>query len=378
MAVQDLTPQLRTRLSRLEKVVGWFVTVAVLLLLGGLAYYLHKVADTKGWFIIKAPYYVYLDTGAGIKPGDKVRLMGFDAGEIIHVKPERPDSGENVYVEFEMFGDNIGYVWDDSLVKVKSAGLLGARYLEVTKGGTRVTNEQLHATYKEQNGKLVAVWSRDQGAFTNWTRGDTPCWLPVEEPPDLSSQLDQTVAMLKVSLTNILQLTNALAKILTNAAEATENMNDILREAKPVVANAVEITRNLKEPRGSLGEWIIPVAMNYQLTALLTNANSTITNVNVTVVNANSAVTNANTNLVMVFSNITVALENLASLTGSLNDQVKRNDNILTSISRLVIDADDMVQGLKRHWLLRSAFKDQDNKKTKSEARPTSPKGSGR
>jgi len=378
MAAQDLTPQLRTRLSRLEKVVGWFVTLAVLLLLAGLGFYIYKLAEDKGWFITKAPYYTYLESGAGIRVKDKVRLMGFDAGEITDIKPMPPGPGtDNVYVEFEMFGDNIGYVWDDSMVKVRSAGLLGARYLEVTKGGTRVMTN-LHATYKQDPaGTLVEMFDRDSGEFVQWTR-DKKVWLPVEEPPELSSQLDQMVAMLKVSLTNILQLTNALTRTLTNAAEVTANLNDLLRDAKPVVANAAEITGNLRDPRGSLGEWLFPVAMNYQLTSLLTNANATVANVDATV-------TNANTNLVFVFSNITVMLENLASMTSNLNAQVQRNNNIVSSVSRLIIDTDDMVQGLKRHWLLRSAFKKRDpepRRETPSPTRertgPPSPKGSGR
>jgi hypothetical protein len=33
------------------------------------------------------------------------------------------------------------------------------------------------------------------------------------------------------------------------------------------------------------------------------------------------------------------------------------NTNILSEISTLIINTDDMIQGLKRHWLLRSAFK---------------------
>ena len=35
MALQDLTPQLRTRLSRMERAVGWFVFLATVLLLVG-------------------------------------------------------------------------------------------------------------------------------------------------------------------------------------------------------------------------------------------------------------------------------------------------------------------------------------------------------
>ena len=374
MAVQDLTPQLRTRLSRLEKVVGWFVTVATLLLLAGLAYYIFKTAERKGWFLTKAPYFTYLDSGAGVRVGDKVRLMGFDAGEITRVTAEEPGKQENVYVEFEIFHPYIGYVWDDSWVKVKSAGFLGARYLEVTKGGTRVTNVTLHATYQQEKDthKILSVFSRELGTFTNWSKGDGPFELFADEPPELSSQLDQTVAMLKVSLTNILQLTNALARTLTNAAEATANLNEILLEAKPLVKNVTLITDNLKEPRGALGEWLFPIAMNFQITSLLTNANSTVGNVNTTV-------TNANTNLLVVFSNITVSLENLASMTSNLNAQVQRNNNIVSSVSSLIVNSDDLVQGLKRHWLLRSAFKKKDEspKSTVQSPKSSAPRNAG-
>src|SRR6185436_19192608 len=100
MPVQDLTPQLRTRLSRLEKVVGWFVTVAALLLLAGLAYYVKSVAERRGWFENKATYYTYLETAGGINVGDKVKLMGSDAGQITKIKPMPPESRENIYVEF--------------------------------------------------------------------------------------------------------------------------------------------------------------------------------------------------------------------------------------------------------------------------------------
>src|SRR3954467_2389188 len=98
MAVQDLTPQLRTRLSRLEKVVGWFVTVATLLLVAGLTYYVISGAKSKGWFRTKAPYFTYLESGAGLKAGDKVLMMGFPIGEISTVTAEAPEKNENVYV----------------------------------------------------------------------------------------------------------------------------------------------------------------------------------------------------------------------------------------------------------------------------------------
>ena len=105
MALQDLTPQLRTRLSRVEHAVGIFVIVATVLLASGFGYYLYHAAQVRGWFDVKAPFYTYVDNAGGFKVGDKVKLMGFDAGEITRITAMPPSSeeyfaGHFVYVEF--------------------------------------------------------------------------------------------------------------------------------------------------------------------------------------------------------------------------------------------------------------------------------------
>ena len=48
---------------------------------------------------------------------------------------------------------------------------------------------------------------------------------------------------------------------------------------------------------------------------------------------------------------------NLADITGELSKQVRGNTNLVGGLYKTIVDADDMMQGLKRHWLLRSAFK---------------------
>ena len=245
------------------------------------------------------------------------------------------------------------------------------RYLEVTKGGTRVTND-VHATFKEENRKLVGAWSRTLGSFTNWHKGDGPWQLFADEPPELSSQLDQMVAMLKVSLTNILQLTNALTKTLSNAVEVTANFNEVLLDSKSLVRNARDITDNLKGPRGSLGEWLIPTNLNLQLQQALLSANTVLTN-------ANLAVTNTDARLGVLVGSLNQSLENLANLTSNLNAQVQVNSNLVSSITHAIVHSDELVQGLKRHWLLRSAFKEKRTNQPPERARDRakSPKEAG-
>jgi hypothetical protein len=67
--------------------------------------------------------------------------------------------------------------------------------------------------------------------------------------------------------------------------------------------------------------------------------------------------TNANSILANTDTNLEAILIHLSDITSNLNAQVQANTNLLGGISKAVTDADNLVQGLKRHWLLRSAFK---------------------
>ena len=100
--MQDLTPQLRTRLSRMERAVGWFVFLATALLLFGFGYYIYHTAERKGWFKIKAPFHTYVQSSAGLNVGDPVYMMGFPVGQITSVHPMQPYDPHNVEVEFEI------------------------------------------------------------------------------------------------------------------------------------------------------------------------------------------------------------------------------------------------------------------------------------
>src|SRR5262245_26675178 len=133
MALQDLTPQLRTRLSRMERAVGWFVILATLLLAAGFAYYVYNTAESKGWFTRKFKYQTSLNNAAGIKVGDPVKPMGCNVGQITEIVPNDPADYYGVTIDFFVLQPHFGYIWDDSVVKV-SPDFLGNRFVEITKG----------------------------------------------------------------------------------------------------------------------------------------------------------------------------------------------------------------------------------------------------
>jgi ABC-type transporter Mla subunit MlaD len=350
MALQDLTPQLRTRMGRVERVVGLFVFAATIMMVAGLALFIYQTARDRGWFVLKAPYFTYLRTGSGLKPGDKIRMMGFPVGEITQVEAMEVGSPYDVYVEFFVTGKYAGYVWSDSTVSVKSAGLLGSRYLEVNKGDASGRHGRVYATYKVREDRaLEAVLVDKEGHYKPWNTGDK--WhLPAEESPDLSGEMDAIVRKAKEALPFVLALTNQVTRVMDNTAEATERINRLLDETRPVITNLAVITANLKEPHGALGEWILPVNLHQEL-------DQTVSSVRQAVVSANLTLTNANAQITMIATDLDRALDNLAGITGSLRRQVEGNTNVVGEVSKLIIDTDDMIQGLKRHWLLRSAFR---------------------
>ncbi len=398
MALQDLTPQLRTRLSRMERAVGWFVFLATALLLFGFGYYIYHTAERKGWFKIKAPFHTYLQSSAGLNVGDPVYMMGFQVGQITLVHPMPPRDQHNVEVNFEIVDPFFRYLWTGgSYLKVNAADFLGKRQLEVTIGtngyaivvtqpvsvktidelkqlvtdepgqwqlSQDVFDENTHLVFgayttltqsnleriaelkpdsnsiyaynnKVNRKRIVASWDGRYHHYKIFKPGDDTAWLHAAETPPVSDQLQAMVTQVQQALPNILALTNKLAAVLDNSANATSNLNAALVEAQPMITNFAVISAQLREPGGPM-VWALGTNGNQQLQGALTNANALLASTD---------------------TNLTAILLQLADITSNLNAQVQANTNMLSTISKTVADADDFVQGLKRHWLLRSAFK---------------------
>lgn len=423
MALQDLTPHLRTRLNRMERAVGWFVLMATALLIFGFGYYLHNTARRKGWFKKRVPYFTMVDRATGLRVGDPVMLMGFEVGQITDVQPQPPeDFNYNVYVEFEIREPNYGYLWTEGSRATVAADFLGKRILEVTKGTgghatylfyplyeltlsevestgaaqkwllardvyddsetnlvikamSPVTKEVLATLRRlgiatipafnklEERKTATAVWGDKQGRYVKFIPKPDPkanvYWLVADESPMLTERLQKLVDQVEAALPDILGLTNQLGNVLGNSASLASNLNVVALNAQPASSNLTQLVAQLRGP-GALGEWALGTNGQRNLQSTLENANATLNH--------------ADTNLAYLAENLARSLDNLAAMTSNLNAQVQANTNLLGSISRAVINADNLVQGLKQHWLLRSAFRNQSQKPSAPAAPAVSPK----
>jgi ABC-type transporter Mla subunit MlaD len=403
MPLQDLTPELRTRLRHVERTVGWFVALAAIVLLGGFAYYIYATAKARGWFVTKLNYATSLDSAAQIHPGDVVTLMGFAAGEVTDIQPNDPDKSRGVTIFFNIRDPYWGYIWYDSKVRVNS-DFLGHRSLEVVKGvngqpsaftnseGTLLVMDRLLArdTYtnllaqleanantnlptvtilQEATNELMGIIKTNRAEFyTNAIRGGYTAsanrkehnyyWIAPDEEPALSDRLAAVATSVQMAMPAILGLTNQLGAVLSNANLAVAELQGTLAEARPTLTNLSAITEHLRDPNGSLGNWLLPTNLTAQLNETLVSARETLQT-------ARGTLDSTDTNMTKVATDLDQTLQHLADLTSNLAWQVSVNTNLVSEISTTIVHTDDLVQGLKREWFLRGAFK-----KKKTEPQP--------
>jgi len=390
----------------MERTVGWFVFLATALLLVGFGYYLYHAAERKGWFLVNAEFYSYLDKATGLKVGDPVMLMGFEVGRVTDIAAMPPRTPHNVRIGFVVNQINrsqaapvpyYSYIWSQGSEVKLTSDFLGKRGIEISRGTngygiyttfspktlklaeardlphpqewrlaenifdedsnlvvrawTSLTNLAEIARWRPESILAFHISARREGILAVWNErlqgyvdfaGTNTYELPVDETPAVSDQLQAMVAQIKQALPSVLTLTNQLAAVLNHASEATSNLNVTIAAAHPLVTNFAALSGEIRGP-GALGTWVLGSQSSVQLQTALTNANTLLANVD--------------SNLNTLSDEFGLTLEHLADITSNLNTQVAANSNMLSGISKTVTDSDTFIQGLKRHWLLRSAFK---------------------
>ena len=353
MALQDLTPQLRTRLGRVERLVGLFLILTVLLMLAGLVYFVHHTAKERGWFVQKFPYYTYVADSTGVKLGTPVTMMGFTVGEVTVIQPEKMEdwfivNQYNVFIGFNVRSPYDGYIWTDSRVRIGAGDFLGTRTLEITRGSKG------DVTVKNAPGEPPQMLSDEflyKQYLTNRTyrsleQSGNGFWLEASESQPLQQRLTDIANTVNDALPRVFALTNGVAEALSNLASVTAQLNATMPKLDTAVEGmnglVADLRPALRSP-GGIGDLLMPTNLGTQLTVTLSNLNPGTGPIALTLSNLNGRM-----------ADVGVALSNV-------NLQLSQNTNLLADANQLTRNvgslADTIQTLLTRHWLFRSAFK---------------------
>jgi phospholipid/cholesterol/gamma-HCH transport system substrate-binding protein len=224
-------------------VVGIFVLSAVLLLTLGL----FLIGNRQKAFAHHVDLFTSLNDVNGISPGSKVRVSGFEAGEVTAIEiPDRPSDKFRLKLHVDSKLHRL--IRDDSFVTVESDGLVGDKFLMIHEGSDQAHEAAIGATLPAKEPiELSAVIAKATGVMDQANAAIGNIKANVDGTLDAVTTTVNNTNALVTSIRNgrgtvgmLLtdqQTANKVKDAVGNAQQATANLNQVMVQAKQVMAD---------------------------------------------------------------------------------------------------------------------------------------------
>ena len=107
---------------------GVFILVALICIAGGVL----LMGEKTKMFVTKGELRIVMDDVAGLKEGAPVWLAGVDVGVVTHIDFSDPKRSNKVEIVLEADRKALRKVGPDSLITIKTRGLMGEKYVDIT------------------------------------------------------------------------------------------------------------------------------------------------------------------------------------------------------------------------------------------------------
>jgi phospholipid/cholesterol/gamma-HCH transport system substrate-binding protein len=229
--------------------VGIFIVCALVFLALGI---LIRGKQTK-LFVPKGELSVIMTDVAGLKVGAPVWLAGVDVGAVTRILFERPRASNEVTVDLEVDRESLKKIGPDSVITVKTRGLMGEKYVDVTPSkfyseaparrlyGTQVPKlddvmQKAGQSFDTLN-QIIARMNKGEGSLGRFTRD-----------PRLYDNMVRLTAELNTFANNVNHGEGTLGK-LNRSSEPYDKMMSIL-------ARADETLRDIQSSNGTMNKLI--------------------------------------------------------------------------------------------------------------------------
>ena len=224
-------------------VVGVFVLSAVLLFSLGL----FLIGNRQKAFVHHVDLFTSLNDVNGISSGSKVRVSGYDAGQVTGVEiPDRPS--DKFRLKLHVDSKLQPLIRDDSFVTVEADGLVGDKFLMIHEGSDQAQEVAVGATLpaKEQI-ELSAVIAKATGVMDQANSAIGDIKVKVDGALDaITSTVNNADGMVTGirsgkgtvgMLLNDQQTANQVKDAVGNADQAAANLNQVTVQAKQVMTD---------------------------------------------------------------------------------------------------------------------------------------------
>ena len=291
-----------------DQIVGFFSTAALV----GLVVLIFALGVKQNWFMRKNMYTTEFESGSNISVGMDILYKGFSIGKIKSIKLE----DDKVKVQFYVLEDYIAYIKKGSLVQVIVSPIgLGSQFVFLPGKGPGLvpSGSEIFRVDSETGQSYI-----EQGLN------------------DIVIQTDSLGALLaKVSMVvdNVNKITGEINNALTGKGSAP--LTTTLANIKKITANISTLSANISDPTG-----LVPTMLGPDITKRL---NDILSNV----------------------SSVTNQLNDLSQNTDQLIQQSSPEiDTILTQLNEALVQAQDVLTGIKNNPLIRNGIPDKSQNNT--------------
>ncbi len=208
-------------------IVGVFVLSAVLLFSVGL----FLIGNRHKAFAHHVDFFTKLNNVNGLSPGSKVRVSGFEAGQVTSVEiPDRPSAKFKLKLHVDQKLRNL--IRDDSFVTVESDGLVGDTFLLIHEGSDQKQEATSGATLPAKEPiELSAVITKMTGVMdqANAAIGD------------IKTKAEGTLDAITTTVNNTnvddQQTATEVKNAVGNAQQAAANLNQVTVQGKQVMSD---------------------------------------------------------------------------------------------------------------------------------------------
>jgi phospholipid/cholesterol/gamma-HCH transport system substrate-binding protein len=246
------------------------VGLLTLLTLGAVAFMSLKVTTNQSGFGEYVRYRTVIKDASGIFPKTPIRIAGITAGRI--VKIELKDNAAQI--TFEVLEEIL--VPEDSIIKIKTVGFLGDKYIEIVTGkSTSRLDEMAFLTADEGGGMedllsdagiimedVQALMKSFRETFAPEDR-ESPLAAVMRDLGQMTSQMNKLLTENEENFSNILENMDRLTQSL--ADESDRSLQDSsLAKIHAVLENTFSLTNDLKEMmadlragKGTMGKFLV-------------------------------------------------------------------------------------------------------------------------
>lgn len=228
---------------------GVLIVFALIFLAGGIL----LLGEKTKLFVPKGRVSVIMTDVAGLKVGAPVWLAGVDVGIVASIQFERPKSSNEVAVVLEVEQESLKKIGRDSIITVKTRGLLGEKYVDITpsKFVTEVPETRLYGTPVVQIDTVLQkagnAFDRLNSMVGEMGRGEGSLGRLATDP-----KLYDNMVRLTGELETFTRAVNNGEGSLGKLARYDEPYNRLLK----VLTRADETLKDIQSDKGTLGKFI--------------------------------------------------------------------------------------------------------------------------